>query len=93
MSIAIGGFSATVSAGLRGFVQYSLAQNPSPIVWTEARLGALVASFQDGKDLRASYGQTFAVPRTPGPYSLTVYARDANGCENVTTTVRTVTVN
>jgi hypothetical protein len=88
---APGGWTADVAIGLQGFVLFQLV-NGSPIVDVQVRLGTQVAGEQLGQDLRASAGQYFSVPRTPGTYALTVYAKDSQGCEAVTTAPRTVTV-
>jgi hypothetical protein len=46
----------------------------------------------DGADLRATPGIKFSVPRTPGTYGVTVFAKDNAGCFSVTTLARAVVV-
>ena len=94
MIIAIdqNGWTSTIAPGGEGIVRYQL-RNPLPITDVQVRLGALVASeIPSSPDLRAVAGQKFSVPRVPGTYILTVWAKDSHNCENVTTLARMVTV-
>lgn len=46
-----------------------------------------------GGDLRNVLELRFSVPRTPGMFNLTVFARDSAGCTTVTTAPRLVQIN
>jgi hypothetical protein len=69
-----------------------LLANSFPIVQLQIRLGTQAIAEVDGTELRDMAGLYFSVPRTPGPYNFTVYAKDSTGCEATTTAVRTITV-
>ncbi len=78
---------------MQGQVIYTFTPSPSaPIVATQVRLDAAVASALAGADLRSITGQTFSVPRTVGTYNMTVWAQDVNGCTTTTTAARPVRV-
>ncbi len=91
-TISVQTYSATVAVGTQGNVAFQVLNSSKPIVDLQVRFGAQVVGELLGTDLRASMGLYFSVPRTPGPYSMTVYAKDSVGCSVVTTAVRTVTV-
>jgi D-alanyl-D-alanine carboxypeptidase len=91
-TISVQTYSATVAVGTQGNVAFQVLNSSKPIVDLQVRFGTQVVGELLGTDLRASMGLYFSVPRTPGPYSLTVYAKDSVGCSVVTTAARTVTV-
>jgi hypothetical protein len=95
VTIVVEDWSLTVKVGDRGVIHFSLS-GPLPIVETQVRLGTQVIGGEKGDklitDLRDSAGLHFSVPRTVGPYDLTVATFDNRGCLVTTTAPRTVTV-
>jgi len=95
VSIASVVYPASVGVGGEGVVRFTFTPTPGvPILDVQVRLGTLVASEigPGTSDLRMVAAQKFSVPRAPGVYNLTVWARNANGCTGVTTAPRPVTV-
>lgn len=91
-SIAVSTWDRTIAVGNQGTVYFHFISS-WPIVQVQARVnGSQTVGQMDGTDLRAAPGITFSMPRTPGSYNLTVYAKDSNGCSAETTTQRTVVV-
>ncbi len=91
VSIQIFDWTKTVPVGSQGTVYFRLI-NPYPVVRVEARLNAQAIGALDGTDLRGAAGIVFSVPRTPGAYGVTVFAKDNAGCFSVTTLARSVVV-
>lgn len=91
VTIAVESWSQQVQVGARGRILFALS-NPFPIVQVQVKLGAQVIGQFDGADLRDTPGSWFSVPRAPGPYLITVAAKDAAGCLGQTSLPRTVTV-
>jgi hypothetical protein len=91
ITIRVEGWTQSVPIGGRGKIDLQLA-NPFAIVQLQVRLGTQVIGEVTGTDLRDLSGLYFSVPRTPGPYNITVVARDSTGCIEQTTAPRVVTV-
>jgi hypothetical protein len=91
ITLIVQDWTRSVPVGSRGRVLWQLL-NAQPVVQLQIKLGTQVIAQIDGTDLRDSAGTYFSVPRTPGTYSFTVFAKDATGCTTETTTVRTFIV-
>ncbi len=90
-----------MAVGARGRVLFSLPNNSFPVVELAIKMATPTTKLTVGHvptvdtptlDLRDQAGLYFSVPRTPGDYNITVFAKDSTGCTTETTAVRTVTV-
>lgn len=93
-TISVQTYTATVPVGTQGNVAFQVLNSAKPIIDVQVRFGSqVVGEVGPGTvDLRSLMGLYFSVPRMPGAYNLTVYAKDNVGCSVVTTATRTVTV-
>lgn len=85
ITISVQDWTRSVAVGNRGRVLWQLA-NSFPIVQLQIKLGSQVIAQIDGADLRDSAGSYLSLPRTPGTYLFTVFAKDNQGCTAETST-------
>jgi hypothetical protein len=84
-------WSQAVAVGGRGQIDFLLA-NAFPITELQVKLGAQVVAEVTGQELRDVASLSFSMPRTPGNYNISIFAKDSFGCTTETTTPRLVTV-
>lgn len=93
ITIQIKSWLPSVAVGAKGQVLFDLS-NSFPIVQIQIHLQPdnQTAGEVIGQELRDVSALNFAVPRTPGSYQFTVFAKDSVGCTAETTITRTFTV-
>lgn len=88
-------FSPTVTTtSPAGHVTFRVTNN-APVTTLQVRLVAnhqVIGDVPNASELRDVEGMKFTMPAVRGSYDIEMYARDAFGCEAVTTVKRTVTV-
>jgi hypothetical protein len=86
ITVSVQDWTRSVPIGNRGRVLWQLA-NSFPIVQLQIKLGSQVVAQIDGTELRDNAGSYLSLPRTPGTYGFTVFAKDNQGCTAETTAV------
>ena len=88
----IGSWTRSIKVGGLGMVTYSLGRSATVVTTVIVKLNGIEQDRLIGNDLKRVAGSYFRVPTTPGTYSLTVDAFNADGCSDTDNRPMTVVV-